>query len=74
MSKLGRQFGISDVALRKKSKKHNMPTPGVGYWAKVVAGSKPRRPKLRAGIAPIPPRAVCGVAAENRRAFFVVEG
>lgn len=42
MQTLARRFGITDVAL----KKHGIPTPGVGYWARVTAGQKVKRPVL----------------------------
>lgn len=32
------KFGISDVALAKFCRKHEIPLPGRGYWAKVQAG------------------------------------
>lgn len=47
-----KQFGISDVALRKTCVKHNIPTPPMGYWAKVAHGkrvARPPLPALRAG-------------------------
>lgn len=45
MTKLAAGYGISDVALRKKCVKHDIPTPGLGYWAKVAAGHRvPRIP------------------------------
>ena len=46
MSKLAVQFGISDVALTKRCKKLHIPTPGLGYWARIAAGQKPARKKL----------------------------
>ncbi|MGA7647679.1 MAG: hypothetical protein WBW01_14295, partial [Terriglobales bacterium] len=38
MTKVAAGLGISDVALRKICIKHNVPVPGIGYWAKVAAG------------------------------------
>src|SRR5690606_35616613 len=35
-----------DVALKKRCKNHGVPTPGVGYWARVNAGQKLKRPAL----------------------------
>lgn len=32
------EFGISDVALAKYCRKHSVPLPGRGYWAKLKAG------------------------------------
>lgn len=46
MQTLARRFGITDVALKKRCKKHGVPTPGVGYWARVAAGQKLKRPAL----------------------------
>jgi hypothetical protein len=46
MRTLALQYGISDVALKKRCKRHGVPTPGVGYWARVGAGQKPKRPTL----------------------------
>ncbi|MGE0006417.1 MAG: hypothetical protein AB7S92_12580 [Parvibaculaceae bacterium] len=41
-----KRFGISDVALRKTCVKHNIPTPPLGYWAKVAHGKKGVQPAL----------------------------
>jgi hypothetical protein len=52
MSTLAGRYGISDVALAKTCKKHDIPRPGRGYWAQLAAGQKPARmklPKLRLG-------------------------
>jgi hypothetical protein len=45
-SKLAARFGLSDVALSKTCRRHDVPTPGRGYWAQLAAGQKPVRPKL----------------------------
>ena len=39
-------FGISDVALAKRCRALKIPLPPRGYWARVAAGQKPRRPSL----------------------------
>ena len=39
-------FGISDVALAKRCRALKIPVPPRGYWARVEAGQKPRRPSL----------------------------
>lgn len=52
MTKLAARYGISDVALRKKCVKHDIPTPGLGYWAKLTAGQRIPRPKLPKSKAP----------------------
>lgn len=38
MTKLAKEFGLSDVALHKVCRKHNVPTPPAGYWAKKAHG------------------------------------
>ena len=43
---LAAEFGISDVALAKRCRALKIPVPGRGYWARVAAGQKPRRPPL----------------------------
>ena len=37
---LAKEFGLSDVALHKICRKHSVPTPPVGYWAKKAHGKK----------------------------------
>lgn len=46
MRTLARRFGISDVALAKRCKRHDIPRPGVGYWAKKEHGRKVVQVKL----------------------------
>ncbi len=46
MTKLAGKYGISDVALGKICRKHNIPLPGAGHWAKVAAGKKFFKPPL----------------------------
>jgi hypothetical protein len=36
MTKVAMELGISDVALSKICKKHRVPVPGRGYWAKIA--------------------------------------
>lgn len=38
MTKLAKEFGLSDVALHKICRKHDVPTPPAGYWAKRAHG------------------------------------
>lgn len=40
MQKLGRQIGISDVALAKHCRNHDIPVPERGYWNKLSAGKR----------------------------------
>jgi hypothetical protein len=44
--KLARDFGLSDVALGKICKKHSIPKPPLGYWAKLAHGKIGARPPL----------------------------
>ncbi|MFV8781890.1 hypothetical protein ACNKU7_05655 [Microbulbifer sp. SA54] len=45
---VARELGISDVALGKLCKRLQVPKPPRGYWAKIAAGRKPRKPPLQA--------------------------
>jgi hypothetical protein len=47
MTKLAAQFKISDVALTKICRRHEIPVPGRGFWARVAAGQRLERPELR---------------------------
>src|SRR5260221_9618916 len=58
MRTLASRFGISDVALSKRCAKHDIPTPGLGYWAKVAAGQKPKKERLRKASRGTPERVV----------------
>jgi hypothetical protein len=46
MQKLAEELGISDVGLSKVCTRNEIPTPPRGYWARVEAGQKVRRPPL----------------------------
>jgi hypothetical protein len=46
MSTLAAHYGVSDVALAKTCARLNVPRPGRGYWARLAAGEKLRRPPL----------------------------
>ena len=46
INQLAKDFGISDVALAKRCRRLRIPLPGRGYWARLVAGQTPYRPKL----------------------------
>ena len=47
MVHLAKTYGLSDVGLRKICVKHGIPTPPLGYWAKVAAGKKIEQPTLK---------------------------
>jgi hypothetical protein len=49
MVKLAKQYGLSDVGLAKICKKHNIPRPTLGYWAKKYAGHNVHPIPLPAG-------------------------
>jgi hypothetical protein len=46
MTKLAKELGISDVGLAKACRRHDVPAPPRGYWAKLAAGHKPPRTPL----------------------------
>ena len=46
MTKLAKRFRLSDVGLRKICAKHGIPTPPLGYWAKLAHGKKVTQPPL----------------------------
>lgn len=49
MTRLAKEFDISDVGLAKACKKHNIPTPRAGYWAKFAYGKAPSPTPLPEG-------------------------
>jgi hypothetical protein len=49
MTKLAKEYGVSDVALRKACRKANIPLPVQGHWNKPpTVRTKARRPSLPA--------------------------
>jgi hypothetical protein len=46
MTHVAKEFGMSDVAVRKHCVKHDIPTPPLGYWAKLAHGKSVKRPAL----------------------------
>lgn len=46
VQKLAKTYGLSDVGLAKICKKHRIPRPPLGYWARVQHGYKERKPNL----------------------------
>lgn len=54
LTHLAKEFAISDVALHKICRKHDIPNPPLGWWAKKAAGKPVKQtplPKAAAGIA-----------------------
>ncbi|WP_430244373.1 hypothetical protein [Neorhizobium sp. DAR64861/K0K2] len=47
-SEIAKEFGLSDVAIGKLCTKLQVPKPPRGYWARMQAGQRPRRPALAA--------------------------
>jgi hypothetical protein len=43
---VAKDYGVSDVAIRKICKKHDIPLPPLGYWAKLQHGKKVEQSKL----------------------------
>ncbi|KAK0342034.1 hypothetical protein LTR94_023883 [Friedmanniomyces endolithicus] len=46
MTELAKEFSISDVALHKICRKHNIPNPPLGWWAKMAAGVVAKEPEI----------------------------
>lgn len=46
MTKLAKELGISDVGLAKACRRHDVPVPTRGYWAKLKAGQNPPQTPL----------------------------
>ena len=44
--RLAKGFGYSDVGLAKLCRKHQIPTPGLGYWRRLELGHNPARTPL----------------------------
>jgi hypothetical protein len=61
MTKLAKKFGFSDVGLRKICIKHDIPTPPLGYWAKLQFGKHAKQ-------TPFPPTVSSG---DDRVYIFV---
>jgi hypothetical protein len=54
MTHLAKEFAISDVALHKICRRHGIPNPPLGWWAKKAAGRKVKQaplPEAKAGTA-----------------------
>lgn len=46
MTVISKEYGLSDVGMAKLCKRHDIPRPPRGYWAKVEHGQKPSKVKL----------------------------
>ncbi|PSO19509.1 MULTISPECIES: hypothetical protein [Bradyrhizobium] len=74
--KLAKEFGLSDVGLRKTCVRHQVPTPPLGYWAKLSFGKPAKKTPLlppspgvsdrvlvSVFVRPVPPKEVIEAAA-----------
>ncbi|WP_157685261.1 hypothetical protein [Robbsia andropogonis] len=52
LTKVAKDYDISDVGLRKICVKLDVPLPAAGHWTKVAAGYAIKRPALRASTGP----------------------
>ena len=43
---IAKEYGLSDVGLKKLCSRNDIPTPGLGYWAKVEFGKRVRQVPL----------------------------
>jgi hypothetical protein len=46
LTHLAKELGVSDVALHKVCKKHEIPNPPLGWWAKKAAGKPVKQTPL----------------------------
>jgi hypothetical protein len=67
MLRLAKTYGLSDVGLAKVCKKHRIPRPPRGYWAKKEAGHEQRQVSLP------DPENDCQIVIENNPMDTVVE-
>lgn len=74
LTEIAEDIGITSTGLKKICDRHDIPTPGRGYWAQVRAGKTYPRPRLRAarspaletvviqGARPLPPAVAAAIA------------
>lgn len=67
MSRLARQYNISDVGLAKVCRKLNVPIPPRGYWARVQSGQKPLKPELPKLTKDVPEKATISPLVSRSR-------
>jgi hypothetical protein len=69
MTQLAKEFALSDVALHKTCRRHNIPNPPLGWWAKKAAGHPVTRiplPKAADGNAAIVTIATANPSCEDQ--------
>jgi hypothetical protein len=54
MTKLAAKLHISDVAIKKICVRHEIPVPGLGYWAKIARRSQVETSKASCGFQTAP--------------------
>ncbi|WP_027950980.1 hypothetical protein [Haliea salexigens] len=52
VTRVAESLGVSDVAVKNHCRKHHIPTPSRGYWAKLKSGKKVSKPRLRTSLEP----------------------
>lgn len=62
MRQLAKEFGLSDVGLAKICRKHDIPRPPVGYWARVAHGQQPEQTPLP----PAPTKRAAPISIQRR--------
>ncbi len=50
MASIAKDLAISDVGLAKICRRHGIPHPGRGYWARQAAGQTLKKPKLPGSV------------------------
>lgn len=65
ISKLAVELGISDVGLSKICRRHEVPTPPRGYWARLEAGYTDAKAPLKERTTPGPNRIEIGPSATS---------
>ncbi len=77
LTEIADDFGITSTGLKKICDRHDIPTPGRGYWAQVRAGETFPRPALRPvnnprleevrvlGARPLPPAVAAAIRASR---------
>jgi hypothetical protein len=73
MVKLAKEFGLSDVGLRKICVKHDIPTPPLGYWAKLNFGKPAKPTPLTAPRQGVSDRVLISIHAVAERPSEVVQ-
>jgi hypothetical protein len=79
LTEIAEDLGLTSTGLKKICDRHDIPTPGRGYWAQVRAGKTFPRPKLRSapraldqvrivGAPPLPPAVVAAMAKAREAA------